>query len=172
MAWSPDGNLLATASYDRTARIWNLDGTTVFTLNGHTGPVERIQWRTDHRIFTGSTDQTSRVWDDRTGRLLETTYLLPDSNSITVGNTGEVLRRTERARELVSFVVERPQGEQPEPMVETLSWTDFERAIGIPLERPQKPRAPSGENLPSGESVSGEENPPADATAPANVTLP
>ena len=36
--YTPDGTKLVTASFDKTLRIWDLNsGTTLRTLNGHTG---------------------------------------------------------------------------------------------------------------------------------------
>ena len=40
VAWSPDGNTLASSSHDRTIRLWDADsGAELRTLEGHTGTV-------------------------------------------------------------------------------------------------------------------------------------
>ena len=68
MAFSPDGTLLATASHDGTARIWDLaTGTTRTTLQGHTG-TRGVAFSPDGTLLaTASDDGTARIWDLATG---------------------------------------------------------------------------------------------------------
>ena len=69
-AWSPDGKRIVTASADKTARIWNADGTgAAAVLTGHDDKVWSAAWSPDgKRIVTASADQTARVWNaDGTG---------------------------------------------------------------------------------------------------------
>ena len=69
VAWSPNGNRVATASKDGTARIWDpTTGGTRLTLSGHTDWVRMAAWSPDGlRIATASDDGTARVWDAVTG---------------------------------------------------------------------------------------------------------
>ena len=65
MAFSPDGRLLATASSDRTARLWDpATGECLRTLTGHDGSVNGVAFSPDGRLLaTASDDKTARLWD-------------------------------------------------------------------------------------------------------------
>jgi eukaryotic-like serine/threonine-protein kinase len=70
VAFSPDGALLATASDDRTARLWDVaTGRAVRTLTGHTGYLYGVAFSSDGALLaTTSHDGTARLWDVATGR--------------------------------------------------------------------------------------------------------
>jgi WD40 repeat protein len=60
---APDGMWLATASWDKTARIWAADGTLRAALTGHKSPVTGVAIAPDGTwLATSSGDQTARIW--------------------------------------------------------------------------------------------------------------
>ena len=62
---SVDGQFALTASWDGTARLWNLvKGTSVETLTGHKKDLLSVTFSPDNRhIITGSRDKTFKVWN-------------------------------------------------------------------------------------------------------------
>jgi WD40 repeat protein len=70
-AWSPDGNLIATTSWDHTARIWDaITGHELLILE-HPDRVWYLDWSPDgSRIVTACADGTVRIWDVSNGKML------------------------------------------------------------------------------------------------------
>lgn len=64
-AFSPDGSMLATGSYDRKIIVWDANtGEALFTLAGHTGSVFSLAFSADGaKLFSGGDDGTLRIWD-------------------------------------------------------------------------------------------------------------
>lgn len=74
VAWSPDGQHLATASGDGTARARSLDDSSTHNvLQGHPDALISVAWSPDgERLVTTSNDGTARVWDATSGSALAT----------------------------------------------------------------------------------------------------
>lgn len=63
VSFSPDGQTIATASFDGTAKIWKMTGQEITTFNGHTDRVTRVSFSpTENVLVTTSFDNTARLW--------------------------------------------------------------------------------------------------------------
>ena len=74
VVFSPDGRRLATASSDKTAKVWDaFSGQDLLTLRGHSDAVLGVVFSPDgKRLATASRDTTAKVWDAVSGQELLT----------------------------------------------------------------------------------------------------
>ncbi|XP_017111879.1 U4/U6 small nuclear ribonucleoprotein Prp4 [Drosophila elegans] len=72
VAFHPSGRFLATACYDSSWRLWDLEQKTeVLHQEGHAKPVHCLSYHSDGSVLaTGGLDAFGRVWDLRTGRCI------------------------------------------------------------------------------------------------------
>src|SRR2546423_7019475 len=72
VAFSPDGTVIVTGSYDGTARTWEVaTGRPLVTFTGHDKAVYGVAFSPDGtRIATASADETARVWNAASGTLV------------------------------------------------------------------------------------------------------
>lgn len=72
VAFHPSGRFLATACYDSSWRLWDLEQKTeVLHQEGHAKPVHCLSYQSDGSVLvTGGLDAFGRVWDLRTGRCI------------------------------------------------------------------------------------------------------
>ncbi len=99
LAVSPGGTTLASASWDRTARLWPLAGGAPRVLGGHTQNVNGVAFTPDgHAVVTASYDTTLRIWPLAGGaptiaRLptpLNAVVVAPDGQIAAAGADGKV----------------------------------------------------------------------------------
>lgn len=73
VSFSPDGRTIASASFDKSVKIWSGDsGKYITSLRGHVNSVYQIAWSADSRLIcSGSADSTLKVWDLKTKKIME-----------------------------------------------------------------------------------------------------
>lgn len=139
LAFSPAGDLLATASRDRTVKVWDLgNGHELLTYAGHGESVRAVAFRPGGgQIASGGADQDIHLWEPRTGKQIrvikgEGVYVTAltyskDGKYLVVSqagkaggsagilavydaNTGELKRKIDDFRLLVHHVAFNPEG--------------------------------------------------------------
>jgi WD40 repeat protein len=64
MAWSPDGQYIASGGVDTTVQVWEAsNGTLIKNYTGHSAEVEGLSWSSDSKhIASASDDKTVQLW--------------------------------------------------------------------------------------------------------------
>ena len=104
VAFRPNGVMLASASWDQTVRLWNVNtGRHLRTLTGHTNEVLSVAFSADGQtLASGSRDTTIRLWNPNNGKLKRTltgngsgvasVVFSPDGQTLVSGNADRTIR--------------------------------------------------------------------------------
>jgi WD40 repeat protein len=97
MAWSPDSRMLATASWDRVARLWDTHGEQVAELTGHAEDVWALAWLPDGTgLVSGGADGVIRVWDAATRECRAVAHVLAPVSALQFDGDGRMVRAADR----------------------------------------------------------------------------
>ena len=115
VSFSPDGNTIASGSWDNTVRLWNANaGRLLKTLTEHTNYVNGVSFSPDgNTIASGSWDNTVRLWEVSafvTRRPTRSEPQTPSPRRIVAQRTAEQIAETALAS-TVLIVVENADGE-------------------------------------------------------------
>ena len=100
VAFSPDGALAASSSYDNTIKLWNIAaGTLIRSFEGQTDEVTSVAF--GERIYTVNANKKLRVWSSTTGQLIRTFDGLPHLEGIAAVENSQVLLAASNKIELL-----------------------------------------------------------------------
>ena len=109
LAVSPDGTTLASASWDRTIRLWPLEGGEPRVLEGHQQNVNGVAFTPDGKaLVSAGYDATLRIWPLDGGAPTVVTLPTP-LNSVAVAPDGEIVAGGRRRQGVFPVAAGEPQ---------------------------------------------------------------
>ncbi|MGK7874043.1 MAG: AAA family ATPase [Xenococcaceae cyanobacterium] len=92
VAFSSDGKTLASASSDKTVKLWNLEGKELLTLSGHDGRVWGVAFSPDGKtLASANEDKTVKLWNLEGKELLSLSGHDDRVNSVAFSPDGKTL---------------------------------------------------------------------------------
>jgi len=122
ISFSPDGKTIASGSWDKTIKLWNIESGESQTLSGHTDKVWRVRYSPSNgnMIASASTDKTVRLWNAKSGEflgeLLGNTDIIidlsfsPDSKKIATASLDGTIKIWDTTTKKELEILENPQG--------------------------------------------------------------
>jgi len=92
VSFSPTGDRIATASNDKTAQLWDLQGNCLMTFTGHNSSVNSVSFSPNgEAIATASQDTTAKLWDLQGNCLVTFTGHNNSVTSVSFSPTGDTI---------------------------------------------------------------------------------
>ncbi len=90
--FSADNEMIASAGVDQTVKLWNLDGTLITSLTGHSDTVTSVSFSPDKQVIVAtSKDRTIKLWQ-KDGTLIDTIESHGDEvNDISFSPNGKIV---------------------------------------------------------------------------------
>jgi WD40 repeat protein/energy-coupling factor transporter ATP-binding protein EcfA2 len=104
VSFSPDSKTLASASFDKTIKLWNVEtGEEIRTLKGHNILVSSVSFSPDgEKLVSGGGDSIIKLWDIKTGEVIHTlkghndlvydVSFSPDGNTLASASFDETIK--------------------------------------------------------------------------------
>ena len=117
--FSPDGNLLVSASSDYSIKVWDIKTKKCLnTLRGHTRWIRTVAFSPDGKqLVSGSGDYTIKLWDVKTGDCLKTWHghtgwiwsvvFSPDGNLIASGSEDKTIRLWDLRTDKLKIILDK-----------------------------------------------------------------
>ncbi len=107
ISFSPNGQIIASASWDNTIKLWSIEGKELSTLTGHSNRVTSVSFSSDGKtLASASLDKTVKLWSVEGKELLTLTGHSDRVTSVSFSPDGKTLASASRDRTVKLWSVE------------------------------------------------------------------